>query len=466
MKLDVDLVAAEAGSSIAGDHRLAARHATCLRCLAVDPSASFPQLMNAAELEGLYRFCSNHRVVPEELLAPHVAMTRERCRSAERVLLVHDSTDFSFRPDGARSGLGRHRKSTQTFFGHFSLAIDADGSKLPLGVLGMHTWVRGAEPDGTEVKRWLQQIRSTAHALTLEAQPIHVLDREADDYNLFALLTASDQRFVARACFDRHVEADEIRTRLRSVLLSADVVVDREAQLTKRRKERHPLKLRNHPPREARVATLSISAMRLLLQRPKFSKKRLHLDPSLSDLPETLEINVVRVWEPNPPADCAPVEWILYTNEPISSADEVGAIVDHYRGRWVIEEFFKALKTGCAFEKRQLHDYDALVNALALFVPVAYHLLHIRTVARKEPDAPASRVVDDDQLAVLRALGRRPLSNNPTARDIYLAVAALGGHIKYAPDPGWLTLSRGFTKLDTMTQAWRAAKAAVSSDER
>jgi hypothetical protein len=43
---------------------------------------------------------------------------------------------------------------------------------------------------------------------------------------------------------------------------------------------------------------------------------------------------------------------------------------------------------------------------------------------------------------------------------------ALGGHIKYAPDPGWLTLARGFEKLETLTKGWRAAKLQLGNDQR
>jgi IS4 transposase len=50
---------------------------------------------------------------------------------------------------------------------------------------------------------------------------------------------------------------------------------------------------------------------------------------------------------------------MLYTSEPIDTAEQLLTIVDQYRSRWVIEEFFKALKTGCAFEKRQLESYRA-----------------------------------------------------------------------------------------------------------
>lgn len=182
-------------------------------------------------------------------------------------------------------------------------------------------------------------------------------------------------------------------------------------------------------------------------------------------MPHNLQLNAVRVWEPEPPDGEQPVEWLLLTNEPIDTAGDVCAVVDHYRARWVIEEYFKALKTGCAFERRQLHDYESLLNALGVFAPLAYHVLLLRTQARAQPDAPATTVVSAVQIDVLRACGRRQLPANPSARDVLLAIAALGGHIKYAPDPGWLTIARGFEKLELLTAGWVAAKLQPGCDQ-
>ena len=70
------------------------------------------------------------------------------------------------------------------------------------------------------------------------------------------------------------------------------------------------------------------------------------------------------------------------------------------------------------------------------------------------------------QLDVLRALGRRQLPPLPNARDVLLAIAALGGHIKYAPDPGWLTILRGYEELELLTRGWVAAKLQLQCDQR
>ncbi len=50
----------------------------------------------------------------------------------------------------------------------------------------------------------------------------------------------------------------------------------------------------------------------------------------------------MHVFEPAPPAGEEPVDWVLYSNEPVRTESEVLAIVDAYRARWVIEEYFEA----------------------------------------------------------------------------------------------------------------------------
>lgn len=464
--LNGEALAAEVvGVTLANDPRLALRYAAMVQSIAVSPATSLPKLMSSAELEAAYRFFSNPRVTPDEILSPHVAKTAKRCADQQRVLVVHDTTDFTYRIDGERQGLGRSRKTADnTFYGHFSLALSADGSRRPLGIAALMTWVRGKECSNLEHKRWLDQIEASQRTLEPGTHAIHVFDREGDDYHLFAELLAKDIHFVARASANRWtVDDDGVREKLKTALATVDHVAEREAPIARRPKSRSRTKAQTHPARAARVAKLCVSSTQLSLVRP--ANYGLSKYPTRGELPKTLTVNVVRVWEPDPPDD-VPVEWILYTNEPVGTADEMLAIVDHYRARWTIEEYFKALKTGCAFERKQLQDYESLVNLLAVFAPIAYHVLLLRSQARATPDAPASNVVDQDELDVLRALGRRPLSASPTVREVMLAIAALGGHIKYAPDPGWLTLSRGYAELATLTRGWVAAKLQRPCDQR
>jgi hypothetical protein len=130
-------------------------------------------------------------------------------------------------------------------------------------------------------------------------------------------------------------------------------------------------------------------------------------------------------------------------------------------GRFVIRvQFFKALKTGCAIEKRQPGDLHALSNALALFILIAWQLLLLESEARERPHSPAKGVLSADELNVLRAVSRLPLPAEPTTLQAMLAIAALGGHLKHNGPPGWQTLASGLHTLLILVAAWNLRRAA------
>ena len=92
------------------DGRLANRLKLLVAAVGRDPSVSLPKSLDEAELEGAYRFFSNVRVTPDQILAFHVKATRRRCAEEEVFLVLHDSTSFKYRADGERCGLGHIKK--------------------------------------------------------------------------------------------------------------------------------------------------------------------------------------------------------------------------------------------------------------------------------------------------------------------------------------------------------------------
>ena len=448
----------EAARSNFKDDRLRQRLAKIVSKLAAEPSASFPQVFNAAELEGAYRFFGNPVVGSEEILSGHYARMQERSRESGSVLVVHDSSQFAFDPNGEREGLGRINKNGQAFFGHFALVLKADGSRTPLGLAALETWVRGEDPAGAEKKRWARGVDVASARLGETQQVLHVMDREADDYALFAHLVENQHLFLIRLTHDRLLsrEVGEASSRISNLLSQIDCVIERRTKLSKRVEgSRSRTQKKTHPARSARVAQLAIGAVPLLLPRPRTQR----------DVTEQLSLTLIRVWEPSPPEGEPPVEWLLITNGSATRAEELSQLVDAYRARWTIEEFFKALKTGCAFMKRQLEDYESLVNALAVSAPIACRALELRTRARLKPEAVDEIMLEPDELLVLRLKGRTKLPANPSNRDILLAVAAMGGHIKWNGDPGWKTICGGLDKIVTLTKNYRLAKLQPASDQ-
>jgi hypothetical protein len=430
-----------------GDVRLTKRLLRVADALAAKPDASLPKATGSdAALEGTYRFLNHDEVTPERILEPHIAATVRRAAAASTVIVAHDTTEFRF--DGDRDGLGWINTSgAQGFFGHFALALTADGTRRPLGVVGLQTVMRqGAPrnrkhserraPHDRESLRWHELAAEVGDRLRGHARVIHAMDREADSYRLFAQLIAAGDGFVIRMRTDRRIVAPEPASfRVDERMAKAEELFVREVPLSTR-KPRSDGRPTRHQPRSARMAKLGFSAVALTILRPDHER-----DP----LPPSLTLNVIRVFEVDAPADVEAVEWTLMTTEPIDTLDQVAVAVDEYRARWVIEEFFKALKTGCAFEKRQLESAHALLNALAIFAPIAWHLLVLRQLGRDGSPLPASSVLNELQLRILRR--KTKLGEAPTIREVMLAVAQLGGHIKNNGDPGWLVLGRGYEEL-------------------
>ena len=157
-----------------------------------------------------------------------------------------------------------------------------------------------------------------------------------------------------------------------------------------------------------------------------------------------IELNLVRVWEIDPPPGQPSVDWMLWTTEPVRTVAQMRKVVDFYRTRWVIEEYFKALKTGCQLEKRQLESFQTLTTALAIFAPVAWKLLLVRSITHSHPTCPPTSVLTPVQVEYLEKKYGQPLLN---AREALLVTARLGGHLRQNGEPGWQTLGRGYEKL-------------------
>ena len=447
-----------------GDRRLDARARRIVDAIAASPADSFPrQEATVAGREALYRFLSNPKVSLAKLLSGHVEATVARMKGRPVVRIVHDSSAFEFKGD--REGLGILHGNKMGFIGHVSLAIAGDESREPLGVLGVSAFVhkdalahRGmttyermkasrAKPRAErESSRWERQALESTNHVPEGTRAIHVMDQEADDYLVFGELMAADVGFVIRASPSR-VTTNGLRAG--ELLASKPSQIFRTVTLSDRPKKlmRSGLRL----ARAEREAKLELRWGAVSLRRGQ------NVEISLDEL----SINAVHVTEPAPPDGEQPIEWMLFTSEPVTSLEQAATIVDHYRARWVIEEYFKALKTGCSVEKRQLTSLDSLTRALGLLVPIAWHLLLLRHQSRAAPTTPATSVFDSEQLLLLRTLMakyRYVLAPEPTVRDAMLGIAALGGHIRNNGDPGWQVLGRGFTRFVEAEEVWRLAR--------
>jgi hypothetical protein len=444
------------------------------------PGASFPKMATSSgELEGIYRFFRNQKVTLDQVLAPHAAATVERCEGRD-VLVIHDTTVLRFGGNERREGMGWLHKpgGQQGFLGHFALAVEQGEARIPLGVLGVRTVVRTGKrlgradhlkrlllTEGKESDRW-RELALAVHEQLPNA--IHLIDREGDAYTLLRAMTEQGLRFIVRISNDRQLaeEKDGEAQTLFAKLDGTEAVFGRTVPLSRRNKKSRPREAKEHPERDERLARLAVSGCAVEIKAPAYRTNA--GEPATS-----LKLNAVLVREIDVPEGEPAVTWRLLTTEPVDTAEQLEAVVDAYRSRWTIEEYFKALKTGCGYEKRQLESLDALVNALGVFAVIAWRLLLLRSAARAAPMAPAVVAVTPRQLSVMQTLAkskhpRAPqlkLSEAATAREAMLAIARLGGHLSNNGEPGWQVLGRGLEALLLIELGWELAKAHSTSDQ-
>jgi hypothetical protein len=450
-----DLVREEFGNIDLGDLRRSRRAVSIAERVAAYPGSSIPAAMgDRAMTEAVYRHLSSDEVTIGALLEPHIQRTAERVKRAGLAFAVADTTDFSFPGETEREGLGPINTASKGFLAHVTLAVAADGSRTPLGLLAHEVWAREGIKHTRKVKCWKRRRASdreslrwgrgmaAATARTPGVPLIHVADRDSDMYEVLAQLLGAEQRFVLRAAQNRSLEPlDEEDARyLFDAARNSPTQYTVEVPLSARGAGvNRPTGLKKRfPKRGCRAACLSFAARRVTLKRPVLC---------FTEFPKVLEVNIVHAFELGPPTGQRPVEWLLLTSEPIRTAEEIAFVAEGYRTRWVVEEYFKAVKTGCAFESKQLESFHTLTNMLGFVLVVAYALLLVRSLSTAKTSEPASAILSADQVAVLKATVRAPLPAVPTAREALLAVASLGGHLKSNGDPGWQVLSRGWQKL-------------------
>jgi len=449
-----------------GDPRRVVRAQQIIRRLAATPSKSLPDAMvTDAELEGAYRLFNNEAVSFERLFDSHANGTAERARDSDLVLAIHDTTPCMFRHADPRE-VGYLNTGKPGFLLHLCLLVDTRDWRRPLGLTHAEILPRSNPPRrrGTKHKesgagtarkaikesaRWHRGFVITearlGHAGT---KVIHVADRESDSYELMATCLEEGQHFIIRARTNRNALQDGEPLPIRDLIEGTEVVFEREVPLSRRLGAKAPRARRAHPPRETRTARLMFAPLKATFRRPQIAATR---------LPATIDVNVLHVFEVDAPDGQDPVDWLLYTTEPLANPTEIENVVDYYRCRWQIEELNKALKTGCVVQTRQLESLDALTTMPALSLPIAVELLALRTLARAQPDRSAEALLSKAQLAALRhQCKHRKLPPKPTAQDVLWCIAGLGGHIKNNGPAGWQVLQRGMEKYVPFAAGWCA----------
>jgi hypothetical protein len=469
-----DWIAEEMQGADLHDRRLNRRLQHILSALAEHPTASIPAACGGhAETAAAYRFFDNDKATFEDILRPHVDRTRTRVAAQPRVVMVPDTTEVDVtRPEQQVRGTGPlDGGARRGAFLHLIHTFTPDGT--PLGTIDALPWSRdddaptnatktradrAAEPiEEKESYRWLLSMRQVRAEATRcpGTRLVLVADSESDIYDV---ITEGMERpraidWIIRSCQDRALVDDledrDMRDYLREELLAAPELERRTITVRGRTAKVACEDRGRRQPRKSREATVAVRAATVRLRAPERAAGQ----------PADATVNAVLVTEVDSPEDDVPVEWLLLTSLPIDTVEEMRLVIQYYSTRWLIEVFFRVLKSGCRVEDRRFEEMDRLLPCLAIYLIVAWRVLFLCRLGRSCPEMSCEAVFEPAEWKSVYVVVRRqpPPKVAPKLQEMIRLIAQLGGYVnrKRDDEPGPQTLWLGLQRLHDITLCWR-----------
>lgn len=420
------------------------------------PGGTLPAKLHAPkDYKAMDRLMNRAEVTHATVLAAHRAGTYAAMEQVNGpVLVLHDTTELDYTGLKSIADLGSlGNGSSRGLLCHNSLAFDPSRHEV-LGLANqiLHRRKRVGRREKVKAKRerldresrlWWQGVTAIA-AAPADRLWVHVADRGGDTFELLANQAQSGRSFVVRSGRNRVIREGHaldgpqnyLHTYARSLPLHG----------------RRQVKVAAGPDCAERTAVVSVAFAPVRLWPPHVRRGEYEKKP--------LALWVVYVREVEAPAGVKPLEWVLLTNVAVTTEAEAWERVSWYECRWVVEEYHKAQKTGCAIEDLQFTSAQALEPMIALLSVVAVGLLNLREASRR-PDAKeglATEVVGQPYVAVLSSWRYGRVRLDLSVHDFFYALARLGGHQNRKRDhpPGWLILWRGWIALQHMVDGAQA----------
>jgi hypothetical protein len=389
------------------------------------------------------RFLRNGAVSAAEMARHAGVLTAQRVAGRD-VVAIQDTSELVLggrRAQAAGYGVVGKGGATRGLLLHPVLAVEA-GSGALLGLVSMQVWNR-ADGEVTprrrrataakESQRWLDGAAQAAEVLARAASVTVVSDRESDFYELFARRPAALQ-LIVRACQNRRI-AQEVGDGLLFALID-----DLPEQ------SRFAATIPAAPGRKARAAELAIRFAPVSLRKPRHGA-----DPAL---PASAAVTVLDVRETSQPPDGSePIHWRLLTSHAVTTVGQARRVLDLYRRRWIIEEFFRTLKTaGFDIEAADIGEPQAMINFVAAATIAAVTLKQLVQARDGDTDQRLTDAFDPDDQPVLEAVsakleGKTQRQRNPHPKGSLAfaawVIARLGGWTGYYGKPGSQVMRRG-----------------------
>lgn len=397
------------------------------------------------------RFLSNAKVTVERVIEGWSDQTKEAVRG-RHVLALQDTSEIKFSTsEDHRRGLGKIKKGN--VFGvllHAMLALDA-ASGICLGPVAGTIWTRKGTVkvahakrrlEQKESRRWIATADAAKDALSEAAMITVVGDREDEFYGAWARVPGSKVHLLTRLMSDHAVEGGGMVRQAVDLIAVCD---------------RQTIELKERAGRKPREAKLALRFGALNLKRPRTAEK---------ELAGTVRVSFVEVKETNPPKGVEALHWLLLTTHEVETVQKAWQVVGWYKQRWVIEQFFRVLKSqGLNVEDSQLQSADRLMKLVAIAAKAATIIIQLVQARETKDHQPIGLAFNAEEINTLAALnqiseGRTALQKNPHPPDTLAwagwILAKLGGWDGYksSKPPGPITFHHGLEYFRAFADGW------------
>ena len=397
--------------------------------------------------KAIYRMLGNEKLSKQEVLRCHRESTINRMANHRVILAVQDTSGINYAGHTKMEGLGYNCDKTLGINIHSCIAVTPAG--LVLGVLDQSSYTREIRKDEStshdkkkrrpieekESYRWLETMGNSSKNIPCNIKVIHVCDREGDMYELYEKAASTGKSFLIRIVQNRPtMDNGRIIDTVKGLnpAGSIEVLIPRDSR-------------RNMAERKA---ILDISYQNFRVKKPVARSGDKHLM-------DCVNMHIIYVKERQMDEAIEPIEWILATNEAISSVEDAVEKIEYYMQRWKIERFHYVLKSGCNIEKIQQRSVNKTVLLILMYSIIAIKILMLTYLARINPEASCETIFEEDEWKILYCIANKtriPPDEPYTISEAVKYTAALGGFRGCMSDgpPGLKVIWIGLNKLYTL----------------
>jgi hypothetical protein len=421
------------------------RGANLHAALVAHPCPSIRRLAGTRAREMQFtRLLRNPAVTADEMAA--AAAERTAVQAAGRdVVVIQDTSELALGGRRAKaSGYGPVGKggALRGLLLHGVLAVDA-ASGAVIGLVdakvrnrtgGKVQSRRSRATADKESQRWIDGTVRAGEVLAGATSITGVSDRESDIYEHFASRPLN-MHLIVRACQNRQIDSGSGDPP--GLLFCYSDNLKPHGVVT--------AKIPAAPGRKAREAQLAVRFSHVTLLKPVNARG--------ADLPASIALTLVDVREASQPEEGEPIHWRLLTTHEVSSLCSACRIIELYRLRWTIEEFFHTLKTaGFDIEAADIGDPEVMIRFVAAATVAAVTVMQLVKARDGTTGQDLAEVFDPVDQPILEAVsaqleGKTARQKNPHPKGSLgfasWVMGRLGGWTGYYGKPGPKVMRRG-----------------------